>query len=358
MTEFPFDPAHFMRNHPEEMRIPGGLLTRQGQQDYVGAVPAITGTLFFHDAHLPKVREAICACFDDYAALAKDQLTWLWRAEPPEGPQKFPYHEAPAMRDMIRRMNENDLVSFIYTSGKQSFDAGEWEFQVFGLRAWEANMKEIGSSALRVSVPLLYIEENPTAFQRLFAEFARRLHAIHGYAGYGLVLSAARAEDNQSFEAYLSDSFKGFDVGGPVGGSTRAHEGIKTVSWLTAVNYDMVQQIGGLTKVRSTFPMDWFALYDYGKGLIVQSGPSPDAGATDRALPATLVLANMLFKEVRAPKMMLHFASVEGEPRLIGWSADQWLKRFDIDASELMSYQKKLLDEPKLTPATTLPERL
>ncbi|MDR9839718.1 type VI immunity family protein [Herbaspirillum huttiense] len=358
MSDLPFDPLQLMRDHPEKMRIPGGLLTKQGAQDYVGSVPAITGTLFFYDAHLPNVREAISSCFDEYAAIAKEHLTWLWRAEPPEGPDKFAYRDAPPMREMISRMGENDLVSFIYTSGKQSVDAGDWEFQVFGRRGWEANMKTRGTSVLRIGVPLLYVEENPSAFQRLFVNFANRLNAIHGYAGYGLILSAPREQNNQPFEAYLAEKLRGFDAGEPVSATRHARKGIKTVSWLTAVNYEMVKQVGGIATIRSELPMDWFALYDYGNGLIVQAGPKPDAAPADQDMPAILVLPNSLFKEVRSPQISLHNASVHGEPRLIGWSADQWLKRFDIDEAQLMQYKAKLLDEPKLTQETILRERL
>ena len=358
MTDLPFDPIHLMREHPEKMRIPGGLLSRQGPQDYVGSVPAITGTLFFNDAHLPEVRETICACFDEYEVIAKKDLTWLWREEPPEGPDKLAFAKAPPMRAMVKRMKENDLMGFCYTSGEQPHDAGAWEFYVSGLRGWEAKMGTWGASVLRFSMPLLYVEDNPTAFQAMFVSFAKRLKAIHGYGGHGLVLSAVRVSDNQPFEAYLADKLEGFDVGRPLGASEAADQGIKTVSWLTAVNYQMVETIGGLAAIRSELPMDWFALYDYGAGLVIQAGPKPEAAPTDRPKPARLVLPNMLFKEVRVPKVSLHYASKEGEPRLIGWGAEQWLKRFDIEDDELMAYKAKLLDEPKLTKATTLPNRL
>lgn len=358
MTDLPFDPIQLMREHPEKMRVLGGLLTKQGPQDYVGSVPAITGTLFFNDAHIPDVREALCACFDEYETIAKEHLTWLWRAEPPEGPDKFAYAKAPPMRSMVKRMNENDLVSFAYISGKQPHEAGDWEFKVFGRRGWEAKMVVRGTSALRFSMPLLYVEENPTAFQAMFLSFARRLKAIHGYGGHGLVLSAVRMSDNQPFEAYLANMLNGLDVGHPVGGATHAHEGIKTVSWLTAVNYEMVEKVGGLSAIRSELPMNWFALYDYGAGLVIQAGPKPEAAPADQPKPARLVLPNMVFKEVRTSKVSLHYASKEGEPRIIGWGAEQWLKRFDVDDGELMAYKARLLNEPKLTTTTTLPDRL
>ncbi|RMO83111.1 type VI immunity family protein [Pseudomonas syringae group genomosp. 3] len=358
MTDLPFDPIQLMREHPEKMRVPGGLLTKQGPQDYVGGVPAITGTLFFHDAHLPKVREAICSCFDEYEALAKDHLTWLWREEPPEGPDKFAYAKAPPMRSMVKRMKENDLMGFCYTSGKQAHDAGDWEFYISGLRGWEAKMGSWGASVLRFSFPLLYVEENPIAFQSMFVSFARRLESIHGYGGHGLVLSAVRVSDNQPFEAMLADKLNGLDVGRPLGASEVADKGIKTVSWLTALNHELVEKIGGIGEIEAELPMDWFALYDYGSGLVIQSGPIPEAAPTDQPKPARLVLPNRLFKNIRAPKVRLHKASKNGEPRIIGWAAEQWLKRFDIEENELMAYKARLLDEPRLTKATTLPDRL
>jgi hypothetical protein len=120
----------------------------------------------------------------------------------------------------------------------------------------------------------------------------------------------------------------------------------------------MVEKVGGLAAIRSELPMDWFALYDYGSGLVIQAGPKPEAAPTDQPKPARLVLPNKLLQPVRAPKVDLHYASKDGEPRLTGWAAEQWLKRFDIDESELMAYKAQLLDEPKLAPATTLPNRL
>jgi hypothetical protein len=348
-----------MREHPEQMRIQGGLLTKQGPQDYVGGVPAITGTLFFKDAHMPDVREAICVCFDEYEAIAGQQLTWLWREEPPEGPPKTAYSKAKPMRSMLKHMRENDLVSFAYTSGSQPYDAGDWEFQVSGVRGWQARMQNSGLSVMRFSMPLLYVEEHPTAFQSMFVDFAKRLKAVHGYGGYGLVLSLVRSDDNEPFEAYMSEKLNGFDVGNPIGVSRAARTGLKTVSWLTAVNDDMVELVGGLSNIRSELPMDWFALYDYGAGVVIQAGPKPEAAPTDRPKPARLVLPNALFKPVRMPQIgSLHRNSTDGEPRLNGWAAEQWLKRFDIDDGDLMAYKAQLLDEPKLTPATTLPDRL
>ncbi len=359
MIDLLSDPIQLMREHPEKMRVPGGLLTRQGPQDYIGSVPAITGTLFFNDAHLPEVREAICSCFDEYEALAKEHLRWLWREDPPEGPNKIAKAKAKPMRDMVKRMTENDLFSFGYTSGEQPHDAGDWEFQVYGLRGWKARMGTWGLCSLRFSMPMLHVENNPTSFQAMFVSFAARLKAVHGYGGLGLVLSLVRSDNNEPFEAYLSERLNGLDVGGPIDICRAAASGIKTVSWLTALNYKMIEKVGGVDEIQAELPIDWFALYDYGSGLVIQAGPKPEAAPIDQPKPARLVLPNMMFKNVRMPQIgSLHRDSSVGEPRITGWSAEQWLKRFDIEEDELMAYKARLLDEPKLTKATTLPDRL
>jgi hypothetical protein len=340
--------------------FPGGMMTRRGARNYVGVVPAIAGTLFFKDAYRPEVREAICLCFEEYERLAKDHLTWLWREEPREGPDCIAYSKAKPMRTMMKRMDEEDAVSFAYVSGKNREDAGQWEFQAHGWRQWEAKMGTWGLCVVRFSMSMAYVAENPTAFQAMFVSFARRLHAVHGYGGQALILSAVRYSENQPFEAYMSAQAKGLDVGAPLNVATKVMGGIKTVSWLTAINHDMVKKIGGLDAFRSGLPMDWFAMYDYGDGVVIQAGPKALAAAvTVDPKPATYVLPNMLLKEVRVADIgNLHRVSQDGANRLTGKAAEEWLQRFDVPGDDLLAYKVKLLTESVLTKESTLPDRL
>lgn len=360
MNDLPFDPVQLMREHPEKMRVPGGLLTPGGPENYVGAIPAISGVLFFPHAHEATIREAICTCFDEYEAIAGQHLTWLLREESPEGSARIAYSAAKSMRAMMKQLSVDHFVSFTYTSGERAEDAGDWEFEISGIGRWMEMMGGHGLSVLRFTVPLLYVEDHRAAFQAMFVRFARRLQAQHGYGGHALVLSPTRWDENQAFEAYMARLLNGLDVGSPVFAAGRADKGIKTVSWLTAVSHEMIDNAGGIDTLRSELPMDWFALYDYGAGIVVQAGPAPEGAPVDAdPKPARLVLPNHLFRVVRVPDVWLHMASADGdEPRLVGRAAEQWLERFDIDSSELMAYKAKLLDEPKLTPDSTLPDRL
>jgi hypothetical protein len=355
MTDLPFDPLELMRSNPGAMAVPGGLLTKQGPQKYVGAVPAISGTLFFEHAHLPTVREAISTCFDEYIRLVEPRLTWLFREGPPEGPGTQPVAKAKPLKAMLAKMDRDDAVSIHYTSGIKAQDAGPWEFQVVGIPAWRARMGDWGMCGLRFSVPLLFIEEHPGAFQGLFVDCARRLRAMHGYAGHSLVLSALRYDENQAFETFLTSKLRGFDAGNLVASAANAHLGIKTVSWLTAINHAYAEKVGGEDAIRSELPMDWFRLLDYEAGIVIQAGAQPEAAPADAPLPARLVLPAMLLLPIRMPKVRLHYASADSEPRLIGQAAAHWLTRLDVPADQLMAYKAKLLDEPKLPVAPPPP---
>lgn len=357
-----FNLAATLETLGDAMHIPGAALMKYGPEDYTGAVIAIRATLYFNGGWLPEVREAVCQCFDQYQAIATDHLTWLWREEPPEGPDKFAYRDAPSMRTMVAKLRPNDLLSFGYTGGEKPHDASPWLFHVLGQRAWKANMgRKLG--ALEFSVPLLFHEEHPTVLPRLFLDFAERLKA-HGHAGYALNLSMVREDENQPMEAFMAENIPGLDAGDNLllalanDGDIARH--IKTVSWLTAIDQDMLQQVGGLPALQAKLPADAFAFYDYGHGVAIQAGPYPSAAGADGDLkPPLYVLPNMALQKIRCTSVGdLHGGSHDGEPRLTGWSADQWLKRFDVPEEELSLYLAKLADEPKLTPETLVVERL
>ena len=354
---------NWMKTH-ENTVLPGAMLMKHGPQDYIGAALAVRGTLYFHGSHTADVREAICRCFDEYEAIAKAYLTWLWREEPPQGPDKFAYTKAKSLREMMTLLDDDDHVGFAYIGGKKAFDASPWLFYVSGLRGWEAKLGWKGLDSLEFSLPRDVVETNPIIFQQLFVNFARRLKAEHGHAGFAFNLSAVRWEENESTEAVMVSKMAGLDAGTSTlvarHGKTGITDHIKTIGWLTAINTRMVEAVGGLPSLRSELPQDWFAKYDYGNGIVIQAGPEPEIAPAERdAKPAIYVLPNMALRKIRIPEIdSLHYSSSNGEPRLAGAAAERWLQRFDVPDNELLAYKAKLLDEPRLTPESTLPGTL
>ncbi|KAB0325490.1 DUF3396 domain-containing protein [Janthinobacterium sp. PLB04] len=71
--------------------------------------------------------------------------------------------------------------------------------------------------------------------------------------------------------------------------------GIKTVGWLTAIENDYLEKVGGISAIRSALPMDWFGLFNYGTGLVIEGCAQPDAAPADSPMPARLAVAVGLF---------------------------------------------------------------
>jgi hypothetical protein len=351
--------AEWEKSH-EHGVLPGAMLMKYGPEDYVGAAIAVRGTLYFKGSHTVEVREALCKCFDTYEAIAKQHLTWLWREEPPEGPDKFAYAKAPTMRVMLKKMGEDDHVGFAYTGGEKAHDASPWLFFASGLRAWEAKLGWSGLDSLRFSVPKEVVEENPALFQELFVEFARLLKAEHGHAGFAFNLSLPRRQPNEPTEAFMVSKMAGLDAGSAGLIAGRHDKGIDdhivNIGWLTAINNRMLEQVGGATTLNSELPRDWFAKYDYGHGIVIQAGPQPEIAPVELdPKPSIYVLPAMTLKEVRMAEIgALHQGSKDGEPRLTGLAAQRWLSRFDVPEDELLRFKSKLLSEAKLTRETTL----
>jgi hypothetical protein len=353
----------WMNTHERNV-LPGAMLMKHGPHDYIGAALAVRGTLYFHGSHTAEVREAICQCFDAYETIAKPHLTWLWREEPPEGPDKFAYDKARPLRDMMSRLDADDHVGFAYIGGQKPHDASPWLFYVSGLRRWEAKLGWKGLDSLEFSLPRSVIDAHPRLFQQLFTDFARRLAAAHGHAGFAFNLSAVRWEENEATEAVMVSKMAGLDAGTSTlvarHGKTGIVDHIKTVGWLTAINASMVDAAGGIETLRSELPRDWFAKYDYGTGLVIQAGPEPEIAPVELdPKPAIYVLPNMALQTIRVRHIdSLHSYPKEGEPRLAGAAAERWLRRFDVPPEEILAYKAKLLDEPRLTPASLLPGAL
>ncbi|MGY2293274.1 type VI immunity family protein, partial [Pseudomonas sp. SDO5511_1_S431] len=158
-----FNLAEELCRPPHLLEIPGNLLMKGGREDYIGAVLCLRGTLYFKEAQTSLVREALSRCFDEFKRCAEPNLAWLWREEPPQGKPLTTYAETKPLREMMGAMDEDDHLSFCYTSGERSRDASAWLFDVFGKRGWEAKMGD-DLSVLEFSVPLLYQEQYPLKF--------------------------------------------------------------------------------------------------------------------------------------------------------------------------------------------------
>ncbi|WP_373867745.1 type VI immunity family protein, partial [Acinetobacter bereziniae] len=152
----------------EKGAIGGGLLTPQGGEDYVGAIPAIRAVIYFKEGYSDEMREAIAQCFDDYQVYAKAHLTWLWQGEPPKSESASnTFNKVKPIRKILNNYTQMKELSLLYTSGIEKFATGAWEFFVSGRSQWQAQKKNY-QSTLTFSMPIEWVGENSKAFIDLF----------------------------------------------------------------------------------------------------------------------------------------------------------------------------------------------
>jgi hypothetical protein len=343
--------------------IKGGLLLPKQRHDYVGAAMVVRAAIFFPGAYQQGIQDEIATCFAEYSAYADKRLRWLTQ----DGRKAVPLKAGQVDPKVFRSRGEAGVTAYL-SSGEKAEDAGLWEFRVFGILDWEETMPEGGASTLTFSVPVPFLVAHPLAFQKLFVDFARRLNAYNGYAGFAVNLSLTESEPNVPTEYWLSRRYIALDVGDPLMSALHVRSKLKTVSWLTFINGDLLAKVGGVAALRNELPPDWFALYDVNGGVAIQAGPEPESGAsTDEAgkgapvPPANYVVLNRALKPVRAETVWQLQTGLMGSAAPYYEStaeSDAWLRRFDVDERQLLEYKAKLLKLPRLTEATELPERL
>jgi hypothetical protein len=361
MTDKAF--IEYAKAHQLEALIPGGALEPTDKHDYVGAAVVVRGALFFRNAADPEVRRAISECYEQYREIAKDELKWLWQ----DGKEPVKIKGGNLPSGTFTSYSDKAALTAYVTSGDASADAGFWHFQVFGQQRWREARPHAGLNTLTFSTSLLYIAENPAAFQKLFVDFARRLKVVSGYAGYAVNLSLAKTAANVPTEYQLAKQMIALDVGEPLLQAARLRDGIKTVGWLTALDKELLDKAGGLDTLRNELPPNWYALYDLNGGVVIQAGRRPESGSPadgdengTPVPPPNYVILNAALKSVRVPSVwQLQIGQPGSASPYFATTAesDDWLRRFDVPDDQLFEYKAKLLNMPTLDAECTLPAR-
>jgi len=124
---------------------------------------------------------------------------------------------------------------------------------------------------------------DPDDIRDQFLRATRGGRYLHGTAGYGIVLpidvGAMQRCGVQS--TALASRFAGFEMLDALWVSQDATDGIKCVNWLTAVDDELLDRIGGRDAVRGRFSAA-IVCHDLPHGLVVQAGKNPVLGDVNR----------------------------------------------------------------------------
>jgi hypothetical protein len=184
------------------------------------------------------------------------------------------------------------------------------------------------AGALRLVLNREFIDESVSPLVEVAKSLARKLSFSSGHCGYSLnwnnngdLAHAAKGEI-----AVLSQRYPGIDIPDLDGDLVVIKSGLKCINWLTFLNKEYCERLGGSKKLHESLGKD-IALHSLSNGVIIQAGPRPDIGDVNRRsrLP--------LYKKVGSVVSSLR---AKGHPEFIPTvttydeeATEKWLARFD-----------------------------
>ncbi|OXI91623.1 hypothetical protein CFB40_02080 [Burkholderia sp. AU31652] len=354
--------------------LPFGAFEPKHQRAIVGAALAVRAVIYFKGGHTPAKRKALIACFQRYndalqtyqraaeKAAGRDPskgspLRWLYQ----DGKQPVEFEKGPSFASLATSIPADAPFVLALSNAEDKQEAGTMEFSTFCLEDWQASMNR-GIDVATFSVPQAFLTLCPDVFQALFAQAVDELDAVRGHAGYAANLSLLQRGPNEASEYFWARKFgPGLDVGDPMRRNLRRlTDHIKTVDWLTAINADLVRELGGVDKLG--LPPDWFRKQPYDDGgLIIQAGVAPQTGIAGEpghppAPPPAYVLLNNALRPIIVDALgTLQTGTATSTAPLLNTqvATEAWLRRLDVEPDRINSYWIELHKTPKLPAAGT-----
>ncbi|WP_051980783.1 DUF3396 domain-containing protein [Burkholderia sp. 9120] len=350
--------------------MPFGLYEPPRRKGITGAALVVRGTLYFRNGFTPEVRQALISCFEQYRAVIEEYcqaleaaagkspsktgpLRWLYA----EGEEPSAHDPAHGFERLAKTVPANQTLAVAMTSADHKLATGFYDFTAFALSDWKAERNR-GLDAITFTVPRAFLVHRPARFQAMFNAFAEALPTVHGHAGFAVNVPPMGRRPNEASEYFYARRFgPGIDVGDPMRSNVRKlFTKIKTVDWLTALNAELVREVGGASSL--ALPPDWYISQPLGNGgLLIQAGAAPETGISDGpgkpVLPpaAYVILNNALHPIVVDTLDTLQDGTLDSTAPLLSTavSTERWLRRFAVPDDQINAWWVELHKTPKVT---------
>jgi hypothetical protein len=314
------------------MSSPNPIVDALRLRDDSGRVVLDTGlraTLYFRNGHTLQHRQAVASSFTEFYQMASGHLRWaLPRAPGFKGDGPLERRATALIASLTANtFDEDESWEFQWHGGQTADSANDLQIEGYGCRRWESNPPHNDLSFLSVVFPLTFFLQKPAGFPSLVLRWSERLQPIHGYGGIGISYSPDPfvAEQYGTSILALATRFPGLEIDYPAHHTLWLKSGIKGGNWLTVLSTEMVSKLGTIDRLSAALD-ERFVLTEYDGGLMIQAGPAPELGDSNRQLrtPNYTNLAKIL-KPIRT---MTHGA-IHGMGGFDRERFEAWLARFD-----------------------------
>jgi len=202
---------------------------------------------------------------------------------------------------------------------------GEASDRAFALHALEMKEEEVGF--VRLVLPIDFVSD-AKQFVALTASLVEKLEFGSGNAGYSVTWNTSQRFTGRSKVAMANvrNRYPGLDLADP--GSTKyiGNTGIKSVNWLTLINKQAVEALGGRKKLAAALGKD-VTVHDIEHGAIIQAGPAPLLGDVNRR--DNVPLYHQVGRVLAPIRSKSHPPFLKVGPLVSKTVSDEWLSRFD-----------------------------
>ena len=283
---------------------------------------AMLSTFYLERTGHPDVRDAVASCVEEFRDLFGERIFSV--RVPSDRKIKKARGQKIVPREWFNDLPPTKEWEFYLHGGRDPVEASSLAIHGYGPRDY--GLPNIGY--LRIVMPVSGIEQGADEFSDLVVRFASKLKPLHGYGGIGIVQSAHRVV--RSFHLgetrALAQRWNGLELDDPVGHTIYCVEGIKGVNWLTILDDRWISKIGGKEAFRR-LPSDVFHVSDFGTGVVIRVGSSPQVELSTEDLLAYRMLSSLL----EPVRVKIHGAFLGGgEGGFDRESSEQWLRRFDL----------------------------
>lgn len=183
------------------------------------------------------------------------------------------------------------------------------------------------AGAIRLILPVSFIDQSVETYVELAKSLVRKFEFASGHGGLALNWSEVGNSEAESRMYYLGRRFPGIDLPNLTSTLHAIPHGIKCINWLTLLNADDVQRLGGLEELQRVLGDD-IPVYPLAHGALIQAGPKPDMGDVNRRRKLFYyhrvghVLAPLRAED--HPAFIMH-----GDEIFEQETTEEWLARFD-----------------------------
>ena len=270
------------------------LLVAPGRKIASGRV-ALACTLYFRNAYLPEVQEAVCECAKEYIALIGPEAKSSISGSPARFHLAMNGKVSPPSVSTFRKAQEKGRPTatyrvFSHASGEE-FDSLPPKFSLYiymqlnKKHFYSLPMERVTSVFSAVFAPSFFLlDRSIEDFSSLVHKWCDALHPHSGVAGWGI--SQQCQDTNFMFTHGMCVrellQYPGLDYPAhPIFPTEmdKFENNIASINWQTILCDQLAERIGGEASLRALG--EDYPLTRYDGGYIIQAGPKPELGDRD-----------------------------------------------------------------------------